>query len=726
MRCSPVTRLCHGHAAFVFAVILGAIAPVCRADDNARAEFFENQVRPLLVERCYECHAAEEAEAGLQLDSQAGWKVGGDSGSAIIPGDPDSSLLMEAVRYSEEVIAGMPPDAPLSDSEVAVLSKWIADGAYDPRTSVSPSNKRGQFDLEGRRQEHWSWRPITSPKLPDVARKDWSRDPLDRFILAGIEKAGLVPAEDAEDLVWLRRVCFDLTGLPPTPDQIKTFRDLPNELLVRCQAREAVVDQLLQSATFGEKWARHWMDLVRYAESFGHEFDYTIPHAFEYRDYLIRAFNADVPYDDLIVEHIAGDLLAEPRSNPEEGFNESVIATGFWHLHEATHAPTDILQNEADIAANQIDIFGKTFLGLTVACARCHDHKFDAISTADFYAMFSYLQSSRRVERPLDPNGTGRGIVEDVRQLRQEFAADIDGSRPVPPVEGVWSSESGERYEGFGHSELEGWVNVGHAFASVPDGAEHWISAGNDPHASGTIDSAYFGEQASGSLQSPTFELPEGKIHVRVRSDANQLIRVVIDNYQLAPDNALLFRGTLFHRNQTDTKGQWKWLTFSGDLSKYAGHRAFLEFVDPGPGSIAIDEVWFSREGPPTAADAPRLSHDSQVQARISEFEERLKTVVSRWPKPRRVLAMAEGSPIRTPVYIRGSHTNPGDSVPRRSLEALGGMSGSRIELARQIASDSNPLTSRVFVNRVWHQVFGRGIVESVDDFGPQGTLRAE
>ncbi|MEO1616146.1 MAG: PSD1 and planctomycete cytochrome C domain-containing protein [Planctomycetota bacterium] len=711
--------------AIVFA-LLGTRLSIA-SDRDPRHDFFENKIRPLLVQHCYECHGEGESEAGLQLDSRPGWEVGGDSGAAIVPGDADASLLIDAVRYTEDVIPGMPPDSRLSDDDVALLTKWVNEGAFDPRTQASsPESERATFSVSQRRAEHWSWQPIQNPDLPVVNQTDWPRKSLDHFIAKKLDDAGIVPAEDADDLVWLRRVCFDLTGLPPSLDQIQHFRDLLRTFESRQRAREQVVDELLDSPSFGEKWARHWMDLVRYAETFGHEFDYEIPYAHEYRDYLIRAFNLDVPYDQMIREHVAGDLLERPRRHETESFNESVIATGYWHLHEATHAPTDVLQNEADIAANQIDVFSKTFMGLTVACARCHDHKFDAISTADYYGLFSYLQSSRRIERPLDVHGRGAQIATQAQAIRRDFAERIgvatsdDRSKDA---ESQWVAPAGTRYIGFEDPELpNGWIVAGTSFGLVPDSPEARLSAGSHKHLPGTIDSSWYGEGAAGTLQSPTFEITSDKIHLRVRSDANQMIRVVIDNFQLAPANALLFRGTLLNGKQTDTKGQWQWKTLGGDLRKYIGQRAYLELIDRGPGSIAVDEIWFAGDGPPTRRAGDETSDSAANDDQAKSAEEALKAACGQWPAPRMVLAMAEGSAIQTPVYIRGSHTNQGDPVPQRNLEALGGRPRTRLELADEIASASNPLTTRVYVNRIWQKLFGKGIVESVDDFGPQGT----
>ena len=426
-------------AAMVISLSLAATAAdvtEARKLTTEQTEFFEAKIRPIFVEHCYECHSveADEREAGLSLDSRWGWSTGGDSGPAVVPGKPEESLLIHAVRYQEDVVSAMPPDSKLSDEQIRLLEQWIADGAPDPRAKPAQTDSATieRFDIQKRFSEHWSWRPVRSPTPPAIKHPSWARSDLDRFILARLEEAGLKPAEEADRRTWIRRLTFDLIGLPPSREEVRSFLEDESP-----SAHETVVDRLLDSKHFGEKWARHWMDLVRYAETYGHEFDYPIHHASAYRDYLIRAFNADVPYDQLIREHIAGDLLAQPRRHPEEDFNESIIGTGFWFFHEATHAPTDVLGNESDIIANQLDVLGKTFLGLTVACARCHDHKFDAISTADYYALSAYIQASCRQEYPLDPGRRIETLTAEISKLHEAAeeawkAADFGGDRLRP------------------------------------------------------------------------------------------------------------------------------------------------------------------------------------------------------------------------------------------------------------------------------------------------------
>ena len=391
--------------------------------NDQQLEFFESRIRPLLVEHCFQCHGpdSEYLEGGLALNSRAAILRGGDSGPAIDLESPGESLLLSAVEYGD--LFQMPPDSRLPDDQVEWLRRWIRDGAAWPAEEAGTPVPAGEeFDLQARRDAHWCWKNVTIPPRPETHDQDWALDPLDRFIWRKLQEHGLSPAPPAERATWLRRVTFDLTGLPPTETEIRNFLNDDSE-----QAWARVVDRLLASPRFGERWARHWMDLIRYAETCGHEFDYPIPHAWHYRDYLIRALNEDVRYDDFVVEHIAGDLHPLPRLNPDSQTNESVLGTGFWFLGEATHGPVDVKGDEAGRIDNQIDVMSKTFLGLTVACARCHDHKFDAISTADYYGMSGFLQSSRRQDVMLDPDrkigkafeAAGRAAAEASQAIRE-------------------------------------------------------------------------------------------------------------------------------------------------------------------------------------------------------------------------------------------------------------------------------------------------------------------
>ena len=355
-------------------------------------EFFESKVRPILVERCYECHSGDQKEpkGGLKVDSRAALLAGGETGPAVVPGNLKESLLIDAINYGD--LYQMPPKSKMPEAEIAVLTRWVEQGAPWPKeTSSAPaagSTAKG-FDIQQRKAEHWCWQTVQNPPPPQVKNAGWAKQDLDRFILARLEKEGLSPALPADKRTLVRRAYFDLIGLPPSPAEMQgALADTSPDWFAK------LIDQLLDSPHFGERWGRHWLDLVRYAESRGHEFDYNAPNAWQYRDYVIRALNADVPYDQFVTEHIAGDLLKSPRVHPTDKFNESIIGTGFWFLGEWVHSPVDIRKDETDRFDNMVDVFGKTFLGVTISCARCHDHKFDAISQKDYYALFGFLQSS--------------------------------------------------------------------------------------------------------------------------------------------------------------------------------------------------------------------------------------------------------------------------------------------------------------------------------------------
>jgi hypothetical protein len=397
-------------------LLAGRAAP--QAPAAADVEFFEKKVRPVLVEHCFPCHSAgaPKVKAGLLLDSRANLLKGGDNGPAAVPGQPERSRLVEAIHY-QNVDLRMPPRGKLPDTAIADLTAWVKQGAPWPGEKMTASAiPNAEFDLQKRKREHWAWQPIQKHVPSTVKNTAWPCAGVDAFVLAKLEEQGLAPAQPAERRTLIRRVYFDLVGLPPTPEQVqRAVADKSERWL------EKLVDELLASPHFGERWGRHWLDLVRYAETRGHEYDFPLPNAYQYRDYVIRALNADVPYDRFVTEHVAGDLLATPRLHPVERFNESILGTGFWFLGEETHSPVDIRQDQADRFDNRIDTFGKTFLGLTVACARCHDHKFDAISARDYYALFGFLEScSPRLVR-FDAQLPNRSLAADLATARNRL-----------------------------------------------------------------------------------------------------------------------------------------------------------------------------------------------------------------------------------------------------------------------------------------------------------------
>jgi len=957
--------------------------------------FFESKIRPVLSEKCYECHSAsgDKIKGGLRLDHIDLILKGGDTGPALMRGNSEESLLVEAIRYQESDFQ-MPPKGKLTDSQIGDIEIWIKNGAFwpeEPVPEISSAKKRTAFNIEKRRKEHWCWQPITPPNIP-IAESAKNLHPIDQLIRDKLAYAGLSPSEPADKRTWLRRVTFDLIGLPPSLSDIEEFLSDNSD-----NSYNIVVDRLLASPHYGEKWARHWMDLVRYAETCGHEFDYPLEHPHEYRDYLIRAFNLDVPYDQFLREHVAGDLVKEPRLHPDSKFNESIIGTGFWYFHEAVHAPTDPKVDNADRMENQLDVFGKTFLGLTIGCARCHDHKFDAISEKDYYSLAAYMQGSARQEYPLDVGAKREEISEQLLSLAKEGFLSVErfefnsgklsdywnvSSKLIEPKkiaqtdENPWSGEVLGDFE----NDFGVWKPVGKAFGTGPQtktsgrnpvtkyhgkgwagslitggdnltgslfspefiitkrfmnfliaggaiekvGVELWIEESrkiisrgsnneiftpkswdisgylgkkaqirlidnatggwghihadrfvqSDVPAAEIIDSPlpsealitrisaekklsketllswcqHFGKRINlqtlsqkiksarnshiglvnaeqnfiqhsksfanfnsskiprgwkitgeafkprghqlisfdgstlfpdrnvlssrvlgdrrvGNLRSPHFKIEHDQILVKAKAK-KIFMRVVIDNYHMGKHSGLLFGGTVIKEANSD--GDFKW--FSLSPKKYKGHWAYLEFVDRGTDAyLEIDQVRFSNSGigrrPDSKfsvlfgddkivesnlpqyldaflensfnrIDAGEFSTDEysffnylyseglipfKNQSGLDEIVHKAQVADSKTPRERYVLAMGEGSRFSGNVYVRGSPHNLGDPVHGRNLTALGGQSGSRLDLAQQLTSSDNPLVARVMANRIWLQFFGRGIVPTPDDFGPMG-----
>ncbi len=366
------------------AVLMVALAA---QGDPAGIEFFERKVRPVFADACGSCHsgAAKKLKGGLLLDTPEGILKGGDSGPSIVPGKPDDSLLIKAIRYHDPELQ-MPPKKRLPDATVADLVKWVAMGAPRPAPSpapAAPERLSGPTPEEG--AKHWAFQPVRDVRVPGNAAH-----PIDAFLRTALDKQGLAPAREADKAVLLRRLSYDLTGLPPTPEELEAFLKDPAP-----DAFEHVVDRLLASPRYGERWGRHWLDLVRYADSNGVDEDVNHPHAWRYRDYVIAAFNHDKPYDRFIREQLAGDLPAssgvERAAAPDA---DGIVATGWFALGPKMLAEPDLEKMKMDIADEQIDVMSKTFLGLTISCARCHDHKFDPVRAADYYALAGIFRST--------------------------------------------------------------------------------------------------------------------------------------------------------------------------------------------------------------------------------------------------------------------------------------------------------------------------------------------
>lgn len=436
----PWTNIGQVVCAFLFVLILSTGAEIGNFPSHVQAgpnfisnpplareevDFFEAKIRPILVEHCYSCHnTAKSADGGLALDHRDALLKGGDAGPVIVAKNPKASRLIAVMKHEIDGVKMPQGGIKLSENVITDFSKWIEMGAPDPREKPPTAGELAKATsweaVFGKRKEWWSFQPVRKALVPTPKNREWSDHPIDRFILARLETMGLEPAKLAEKKELLRRVTFDLTGLPPAAKDLETYLADQSP-----SAYERVVDRLLASPRFGEHWARHWMDLVRYSESHGSQGDPELPEAWRYRDYLIRAFNADVPYDQLVREHLAGDLLPNPRLNQAENLNESALGTAQLRMVELGYIPVDALEDQVKVVDNQIDVISKTFLALTVSCARCHDHKFDPISQKDFYSLYGTLVSGRPGQILIDtPEILGKN-QEALSQLKDKIRAKL-------------------------------------------------------------------------------------------------------------------------------------------------------------------------------------------------------------------------------------------------------------------------------------------------------------
>ncbi len=405
----------------------GAVSPAQSDATPSRkgVEFFEQHIRPLLAKHCYECHSArkQKREGGLLLDSQSGWEVGGENGPALVPGDVDASLLIRAVRYTDDDIQ-MPPNRALPAEAVARLEQWVRMGAPDPRTNDSAESDETFADpsdpIAGR--DHWAFQPLSIPQPPTVEDAEWPRRSLDRFVLARLEAEKLQPAPDANPRDLVRRLYFQLIGLPPTPQQIEAFLHDP-----RPDAVEHLVDELLDSPRYGERWGRHWLDLARFADSNGLDENFLFREAWRYRNWVIDAVNNDMPYDRFLLEQIAGDLL--PYDSVEQRDRQR-MGTGFMVVGPKVLLGNDERRQRMEVADEQIDTIGRAILGQTLGCCRCHDHKFDPFPTKDYYALAGILTSTTVMER--------RHMLNQQRVMERLVGIGSDGEARDGAYEKFW------------------------------------------------------------------------------------------------------------------------------------------------------------------------------------------------------------------------------------------------------------------------------------------------
>ncbi len=830
----------------LLALVAPGALPAAPKLSAEQMEFFEVRIRPILAQECYECHrTGGKVKAGLILDHRDALLAGGDSGKTIVPGDPEGSLLIKTIRHQHEDLKMPKAGAKLDENIIADFEKWIAMGAPDPRDNA-PTDEEVAADtdwnaIRDRRELWWSFQPVKKPALPKVKNSKWSQHPVDQFILSTLEDEGLKPAAKADRRTLIRRLSYALTGLPPTPQEIELFlKDRSGG------AYKKLVSRLLDSSRFGERWARHWMDWVRYAETHGSEGDPTIPHAYRYRDYLIRALNADIPYDQLMREHIAGDLLKKPRINNELALNESAIGTAHWRMVFHGFAPTDALDEKVRFTDDQINVFSKTFMGLTVSCARCHNHKFDAISQADYYALFGILGSTRPALIDVSAPGTLDKNKKELAQLKKELRSVLaedwlkeasvvaeklrkpdgilkkeleaaeksdhllhtiwsagkggDFSKQWDSVENSWEKNratvmknlnpnSGVRWDLSDAKTYREWFSYGEGLEGKPSSAgEFAIHAKGDSVVSGIFPAGSYSHLLSDKhravLASKRIALKgEKELWLQMAGDGQAMARYVVQNYPRS--------GTVYPVAKLK-EGKWVWQKY--DLTYWDGDDIHIELSTAADQAVlantSSERSWFGirnavllpkgsappkgdlREWLEPLFDAGHKTLPKTVGDVARVYQSALKNCVVAWqqnrmsngqalflgealrvgllsnqlntlpgakasilkyrkleaevPLPVRVPGLFEADNYDQPMMVRGDHKELGEPVPRRFLEAIDDTpyattQSGRLELANDLVRPDNPFAARVMVNRLWHYLYGQGIVPTMDNFGRLG-----
>lgn len=735
--------------------LVAILAASGSAEADEKGDFFESKIRPLLAKHCLECHANEGPEANLRLTSRENMLVPAESGEpALNAENPAESPLLSAIRYAGDT--QMPPAGKLSDEEIANLEKWILDGAVWP-SNGTPIRAAGLVISDSDRQ-HWAYRPVAAPPIPNVAKADWVRNPIDAFVLAKLDAAGLQPNQPADRRTLIRRLCYDVTGLPPTDGELAEFLADQSP-----DAYEYAVDRLLASPRYGERWGRHWMDVARYADTkdgvlmFGA--DRVRPFAYTYRDYIIRALNEDTPYDQFIREQLAADLIQPAVETWRLG------ALGFLTLGRMFD------NNVHDIIDDQIDTTTRGFLGLTVSCARCHDHKFDPIPIADYYSLHGVFANSEvPMELPLieDPAAT-----EAARKFEEEFQPKRQGLREFVDQQHALQTEDARQRVG---------SYLAHVLSTRPDPMEtavffrsltpddfrpqilvRWRKVLTDrlkPDDPIFGPAAEYLNQLAASKAAESAEISGSQNGPRA-SESTELWQQVLASYALRPQGTA--NGQVNPLLLAELKKSN--VTTQAELGQAYG-AAFLviykQSLPPQPATPPTEPATTEANAGATATPAAPADPAPTVDTTTAEFHQLLELLVGpsspTWfPKSQthrytsrgetdayhgkvveldRLAAQNPGAPARAMVvrdseqpyqpriFIRGNATNFGADVPRQFVSILEadrqpfGAGSGRLDLANAIADPSNPLTTRVIVNRIWMGHFAEPLVATPSDFG--------
>ena len=701
--------------------ILAMAAPISHADESE--SFFEAKVRPLLVAKCLECHGENEPEAGLKLTSREHVLKGGDSGPAAIAKLPKESLLIKVVNRKGPI--KMPPDEKLTVAEVQTLEKWVELALPWPKSGgLAPARK--EFAITAADRQHWSFQPVATPKIPIVKDKAWPKTPIDRFILSKLEESGIKPSASADRRTLLRRATYDLTGLPPTWEEMRSFT---NDPAPTDQAFEKLLDRLLASPRYGERWGRHWLDVARFADSkdgvlmYGD--DRIRPYAYTYRDYVIRALNEDTPFDQFVREQLAADLI-QPKVPTWR-----MAALGYLTLGRMYD------NNIHDIIDDQIDTVSRGFLGLTVACARCHDHKYDPVSTADYYSLYGVFASS---EAPQELPLTVNSIAPEAKEFEKQASAKRDEIRSFRDKQFELLSETarqrvGDYLERVATTRPDPLETAIFFLSLAPEDLRPPIIArvrkyidqratDNDP-----VFGIWHDLMESMPLEDPKSAGPKASPDVKSIDLLTKKWKsrpAGTKNGQINP----LVRDALL---QAKPKTRAEVARAYGSVIKKTYDESKLKTVtavtpEDSEARRQIVEMLTSRESPLYFSKSQTRRYMSRTETdqfggKVQELDR--MAVKSPVAPPRAMSLVDAESPYEPHIFVRGNPTAPGRKVPRRFIELLSedgvkpfSKGSGRLELANKIASPANPLTARVIVNRAWMHHFGEPLVASPSDFG--------
>ena len=702
-----------------------------QAKDAKKLEFFESRIRPVLVEHCYECHSsgAKEVKGSLVLDTAAGLMRGGDSGTALVPGKPAESLLVEALRYEG---LEMPPAGRLPENVIRDFEKWIELGAVDPRGGNAGAVTRSKIDIEAGRQ-FWAFQPPRAATPPAVRDESWPHSAIDAFVLARHEEASLTPAADADRETLARRLYYNLLGLPPTPAQVREFVNDPSS-----NATEALVDRLLDSPQFGVHWGRHWLDVARYADSNGGDFNATFHNAWRYRDYVVAAMNDDKPFDQFVREQIAGDLL--PYDSDEQR-SIQLIATGFLMVGTKMLSERDKEKLTMDVVDEQINTVGSAFMGMTLGCCRCHDHKFDPIPTEDYYALAGIFRSTRTLEG------------ESQKYVSTWPRRDL----PAKPEHIAAVKEYEQRTKSLDKQLAAAKKQLAAAEKQLKDASPATNSLTFDD-----VDAKAVGAWTSSTL-TPRY-VGKGYIHdgdtgkgkksveftLKPRANGRYEVSVSYTHGSTRANNVPI---TIYHADgssevtldQTQKPPINELFAAIGSFRFERGKSASLTVSTKGTkGFVIVDAVRLVEvdqqgnpiiSGPATeAASEQRIAAEAEItklKSQVASLDKQVKALKQDAPPPLpKAIAVDEFKEIGDcELCVRGEHRNRGAKVPRGFIQvattgkapSIPKSSSGRLELANWIAAPQHPLTARVIVNRVWYHLLGEGIVRSVDNFGELG-----